>query len=132
MLAGVVIGIALSQSGCAIDHKTESILQWAVTLLVLPLFAMSNAGVSLADAFSSAGFIEPIAAYVAIAMLVGKPLGVFGTVWLGVKFKLFELPEATNMLMVFAMSVFCSIGLTLSLFIGELSGLEGAAIINWV
>ncbi|PSW12240.1 hypothetical protein C9J01_13740 [Photobacterium rosenbergii] len=125
VLAGVVIGIALSQSGCAIDHKTESILQWVVTLLVLPVFAISNAGVSLSGAFSSAGFIEPIAAYVAIAMLVGKPLGVFGTVWLGVRFKLFEMPEATNMLMVFAMSIFCSIGLTLSLFIGELSGLEG-------
>ncbi|AJR09458.1 Na(+)/H(+) antiporter NhaA [Photobacterium gaetbulicola] len=124
VLAGVVIGIALSQSGCAIDHKTESLLQWVVTLLVLPLFALSNAGVSLADAFSSVALIDPVAVYVAVAMLVGKPLGVFGVVWLGVKLQQFELPEATNMLMVFAMSVFCSIGLTLSLFIGELSGLH--------
>ncbi|WEM41545.1 Na+/H+ antiporter NhaA [Photobacterium sp. DA100] len=123
VLAGVVIGIALSQSGCAIDHKTESMLQWIVTLLILPLFALSNAGVSLSEAFSSVAF-DPVVAYVAVAMLIGKPLGVFGAVWLGVKLKSFDLPEGTNMLMVFALSVFCSIGLTLSLFIGELSGLE--------
>ncbi|TDR78648.1 Na+/H+ antiporter NhaA [Photobacterium lutimaris] len=123
VLAGVVIGFAVSQSGCAFSRRNESVLQWTVTLLVLPLFALSNAGVSLAGIFSLESVIDPIAAYIAIAMLIGKPLGVFGSVWLGVRLKIFELPEATNLRMLFALSIFCSIGLTLSLFIGELSGL---------
>ncbi|MCQ1058677.1 Na+/H+ antiporter NhaA [Photobacterium sp. DNB23_23_1] len=123
VLAGVVIGFALSQSGCALSHRTESGLQWGVTLLVLPMFALSNAGVSLAGTFTLENVIDPVAAYIAIAMLIGKPLGVFGSVWLGVRMKIFELPEATNLRMLFALSIFCSIGLTLSLFIGELSGL---------
>jgi NhaA family Na+:H+ antiporter len=54
-------------------------------------------------------------------LLIGKPLGIFTFSWLAVKLGLAKLPEGIGFKQVFAVSVLCGIGFTMSIFIASLA-----------
>ncbi|MDV7104273.1 Na+/H+ antiporter NhaA [Vibrio sp. TH_r3] len=123
-LAGVVIGFAIPLKGKPNEHSPLKHLEHAlhpyVAFLILPIFAFANAGVSMAGiSISSLTSMLPIG--VALGLLIGKPLGIFSFSWVAVKTGIAKLPEGVNMKHIFAVSVLCGIGFTMSIFISSLA-----------
>ncbi|MGL4857736.1 Na+/H+ antiporter NhaA, partial [Plesiomonas sp.] len=121
-LAGVVLGFCIplkAQGKRPLEHIEHSLHPW-VAYLILPLFAFANAGVSLkgvsVDALTSA---LPLG--IAAGLFLGKPLGIFSFSFLSVKFGLAKLPDGVNFRQIFAVSVLCGIGFTMSMFIASLA-----------
>ena len=96
-----------------------------VMLLVLPLFAFANAGVSLSG-FTLDSLFNPIVLGIVAGLFVGKQIGIFAVCWLAIKSGLAKIPEGANWKQLYAVCVLCGIGFTMSLFIGTLA-FEGQA-----
>lgn len=128
-LAGVVVAafipLRVPETGEPWTEKIEHKLHPWVAFLILPVFAFANAGVPLGG-MSVDAILHPISLGIIIGLVIGKPVGVFGAIWLAVTFKLAALPRAVNWAHIYGMSILCGIGFTMSLFIGSLafSGLD--------
>ncbi|EOW6614598.1 Na+/H+ antiporter NhaA [Vibrio fluvialis] len=123
-LAGVVIGFAIPLKGNRGEHSPLKHLEHAlhpyVAFGILPLFAFANAGISLEGvSFSSLASTLPLG--VALGLLIGKPLGIFSFSVIAVKAGVAKLPEGINFKHIFAVSVLCGIGFTMSIFISSLA-----------
>lgn len=91
-----------------------------VTFIIIPIFALANAGVSLSiDAESL--FSTNVAIGVALGLLIGKVIGVVGFTWLLVKLKVAPFPEGMNMKNLIGLGLLASIGFTMSLFVTSLA-----------
>ncbi len=90
---------------------------WA-TYVVLPLFALANAGVALGGG-ASAGLLDPVALGIIFGLVLGKPLGITFFSWLAVRSKLAELPAGVTWVQLFSASWLAGIGFTISLFIAN-------------
>lgn len=123
-LAGVVIGFSIPLQGKKGEHSPlkhmEHALHPYVAFGILPLFAFANAGISLEGiSIETLGTALPIG--IALGLLIGKPLGIYTFSWAAVKLGIAKLPEGINFKHIFAVSVLCGIGFTMSIFISSLA-----------
>ena len=94
--------------------------------LIVPIFALANAGVAIkADAFEGAG-AAAVAGGVMLGLVVGKTLGIAGAAWLAARLGIARLPEGATWKMVFAIASVAGIGFTVSLFVAELAYQAGS------
>ncbi|EGQ9189157.1 Na+/H+ antiporter NhaA [Vibrio cholerae] len=123
-LAGVVIGFAIPLKGNKGEFSPLKHLEHAlhpyVAFAILPVFAFANAGISL-QGVSLEGLTSMLPLGVALGLLLGKPLGIFSFSWAAVKLGVAKLPEGINFKHIFAVSVLCGIGFTMSIFISSLA-----------
>lgn len=101
-------------------HRFESKLHPFSTFLIMPLFALANAGV----AFSGMDFSEGVPSLtlgIFFGLVIGKPLGIFILSFLSTKLKIAELPSGTSWPQIFAMGMLAGIGFTMSIFINGLA-----------
>ena len=91
-----------------------------VAFLILPMFAFSNAGVSLLG-LHAGDLLHPVSLGIALGLLLGKAVGVFGSSWLMIRFGLAQRPGGADWIQFFGVCVLCGIGFTMSLFIGGLA-----------
>ncbi|MFP3557342.1 Na+/H+ antiporter NhaA [Paraburkholderia sp. SIMBA_049] len=100
-------------------------VQWAlhpwVAYGIMPLFALANAGVSLDGLKVSASPAPWVLAGIVLALVVGKPAGVFGVSWLLVKLKLCRLPTGVSWGGVGLIALLAGIGFTMSVFVAMLA-----------
>ncbi len=126
-LAGVLVALAipLRTKGDKISPalKLEKNLYPWVSLLILPLFAYGNAGVSLGD-IKLTSFTHEVSLGIALGLFLGKQFGVMLFAWLSIKLKIAEMPRNVTWLQVYGTALLTGIGFTMSLFIGTLA-LEG-------
>ena len=101
-------------------HRLEHGLHPWVAYAIVPLFGFANAGVSL-DNMGPAQLFAPLPLGIAAGLIVGKQLGIFGSVWLAVRLGLAPRPSGATWLQVYGVALLCGIGFTMSLFIGELA-----------
>ncbi|MGL6247007.1 Na+/H+ antiporter NhaA [Pseudomonas sp.] len=87
---------------------------------ILPLFAFANAGLSLSGV-TMESFTHDVPMGIAVGLLLGKTLGVFGLTWLAVKIGIAALPQGANWGQVLGVAILCGIGFTMSLFVGSLA-----------
>lgn len=128
-LAGVIVGFMIplrTEDKRSPSESLEHGLHPWVAYLILPLFAFANAGVSL-QGVSISGLTSLLPLGIASGLFIGKPLGIFTFSWLAVKLGLAKLPDAINFKQIFAVSVLCGIGFTMSIFIASLA-FDGADI----
>ncbi|WP_174849774.1 Na+/H+ antiporter NhaA [Yersinia artesiana] len=128
-LAGVIVGFMIplhTQDKRSPSESLEHGLHPWVAYLILPLFAFANAGVSL-QGVSISGLTSLLPLGIASGLFIGKPLGIFTFSWLAVKLGVAKLPDAINFKQIFAVSVLCGIGFTMSIFIASLA-FDGADI----
>jgi len=93
---------------------------------ILPLFAFANAGLSLTGV-TAESFTHHVPMGIAVGLLLGKTLGVFGLTWLAVKTGIAALPQGANWGQVLGVAILCGIGFTMSLFVGSLAFVPGAS-----
>ncbi len=101
-------------------QRAEHALHLPVAYLVIPVFALANAGIPID--FSSLGdyLAHPVSLGVLAGLLIGKPLGIAGFTWAAVKLGWAELPEDLNMSHVLGVGLLGGIGFTMSIFIADL------------
>lgn len=104
-------------------NRLEHALHPWSSFLIVPLFALANAGVRFIG--NEASLVEqataPVALGVAVGLLVGKPIGVTLATWIGVKLGLGVLPEGTTMATVIGLGLLAGVGFTVALFVTELA-----------
>lgn len=123
-LAGVVLALTIPLSGREDQNsplmRLEHGIQGWVAFLVVPVFGLANAGVSLRG-YELSDLAGPVPLGVAAGLLFGKQLGVFGFALLAIKARWASLPDGTTWRQMYGLSLLCGIGFTMSLFIGMLA-----------
>ena len=101
--------------------KLEHDLHLPVALLVIPFFALANAGISID--FSSIGdtIMQPVSLGIIGGLILGKVIGIFGVSWLAIKLKIAQLPENSSMSQIFGVAFLGGIGFTMSIFVADLA-----------
>ena len=105
----------------------ERLLHPVQAYLVLPLFAVFNAGITL-DARVLAGVTGAISVGVILGLVVGKPLGLMLLSWLAVRSGLTSLPADLSWGAIFGVGWLAGIGFTMSLFVSALAFKGGPAL----
>ncbi|MDO6425565.1 Na+/H+ antiporter NhaA [Thalassotalea sp. 1_MG-2023] len=101
-------------------QRWQSKLSKPISLLVLPLFALLNAGVVMPDNSASMGSATVFWATM-LGLLVGKPLGIFFFAYFAIKLGFAQKPKDMIWRDVIALGCFAGIGFTMSLFIANLA-----------
>ena len=101
--------------------RLPMILHPWVAFCIMPIFALANAGVQFSGIDLSAAAPQTTAMAVLVALVLGKPLGVFICTWLAVKSGLCSLPEGLNWRGVLLVGLLAGIGFTMSIFVGGLA-----------
>ncbi len=102
-------------------QRLEHAMHPFVTFVILPIFAVANAGVTVIDIKLDQLFSTNVALGVALGLLLGKVIGVVGFTWLSVKLKVAPFPSGMNFRNLFGLGLLASIGFTMSLFITSLA-----------
>lgn len=105
-------------------QKLEHSLHPLVSFIIIPIFALANAGISILDIEFDQLMNTNVALGVALGLFAGKIIGVFGFTWLGVKLKVSPMPKSMNYKNLFGLSLLATIGFTMSLFVTELAFTE--------
>ncbi len=113
-IAGVILGLLTPIEPLAVLERT--LHPW-VRFLVMPTFALANAGVALDPAHVG----DPVALAVGAGLLLGKPLGIASTSWLAVRLGLARLPDRVGWAAIVGSGLLAGIGFTMALFIAGLA-----------
>ena len=111
-------------------RRLEYMLHTPVTLFILPLFAFLNAGVQFHNVTVHSILTNQLIIGIAIALVLGKIIGIFGTIYFLIKFKFTTLPTNMGLNHVFGLSLIAGIGFTMSIFITELAFPGQSVILN--
>lgn len=102
-------------------QRWHSLLLNPVGIIVLPLFALFNAGIEINGATISAALSSPITLGIVCGLAIGKPLGIITLTFLALKLKIGKLPPGVSKQDVISIGLLSGIGFTMSLFITALS-----------
>lgn len=128
-LSGVIVALfvpCLTQKKCTekdITNPTEDLeiaLTPLVNFFVLPLFALVNVYLPFSQ-LGGSSLVDSLTLAIALGLILGKPIGIFGSVYLMVKFGMAKLPQGLNFKNLLGVSAVCGMGFTMSLFIGRLA-----------
>ncbi len=135
-LAGVVVALFIplrapktSRTATGSDsplHRLEHALHPWVALGVLPAFAFANAGVSILG-LSLNDLFRPVPLGIVAGLFLGKQIGIMAMCWLAVRLGLASLPDGIRWAHLYASTLLCGIGFTMSLFIASLAFEQGGA-----
>ncbi len=108
-------------------HSVEAPLQrlehfWhmPVAYLVIPIFALVNAGIPLASGSLGESLTHPVMLGVSFGLVLGKFIGITGASWLVLKLGVAELPKDTRFTQIAGVSLLAGIGFTMSIFVAQL------------
>ena len=112
-------------------HKVETPLQrlehglhMPVAFLVIPIFALINAGIPIDFAGLGATLIHPVTLGVGLGLVLGKFIGIAGACWLALRMDLGELPAGTRFTQIAGVALLGGIGFTMAIFVAELGFAE--------
>jgi Na+:H+ antiporter, NhaA family len=123
-VAGVVLGLltpARSFQGRQVIEALEHRLHPWSSFVIVPLFALANAGVVLSGSSLDRAATGAIAWGVVVGLVVGKPLGIIAATAFGLRSRLGRLPAGVRPLHVLGVGTLAGIGFTVSLFVAGLS-----------
>lgn len=133
-IAGVLMGLitpAAMKMNSRLDDTTfldrwiKALHPW-VAFLIIPIFALVNAGVSFGDVKFEEFAMSTSVLGIILGLTLGKPLGIFVFSWLSVRLGFGVLPRGSNWIQILSVGMLAGIGFTLSLFISALSFDSGA------
>jgi NhaA family Na+:H+ antiporter len=126
-IAGVVLGLLTPMSPPVAERLEHALHPWT-SFVVVPIFALANAGVT----FRSGTFDAPGASLVAIGIVVGlvagKTVGITAAAWLAVRAGAARLPDGVRWAQLVGVAAVAGIGFTVSLFVAGLAFGDGSPI----
>ncbi len=123
-IAGVMLGLltpAHPLGDRELIEEIEAHLHPWSSFLIVPLFALANAGVYLGGGSVDHALSSPIAWGVILGLVIGKPLGIVMAAALGLRARLGRLPDGVRLAHLVAAGAAAGIGFTVSLFVADLS-----------
>ena len=111
----------------SVAERLETLIHPFSSFVILPLFALANAGITLSGDSIAEASTSTVTLGVIAGLVIGKTLGVTLFTWVAVKTKLCSLPAGITWLMVVSVGMLAGIGFTVSLFITGLA-FEGDAL----
>ena len=130
-LAGVALALLVPASPIAgrdVMEEIEDRLHPFSSFLVLPLFALANAGVVIGGEALEHPDAERVALAVAMGLVVGKFLGVAGVSLAALKLGIGRLPEGVDRRSLLGLAALAGIGFTVSIFIAPLAFTDGGLV----
>jgi len=124
-IAGVLLAIAipgkmLASEGDPLTEVWEHTLHPWVAYIIMPIFALANAGVMIGQGFGQA-LVSAEALGIILGLVLGKPIGLLLFSWMAVKAKLADLPAGMGWKQLLGVGFLAGIGFTMSLFVAELA-----------
>lgn len=101
-------------------QRLEHAMHPLVAFVVLPLFALANAGIEFSSDFFS-GIVHPVSLGVIVGLFIGKFVGISGACWLVIKMKWTSLPPLVTWRHILGVAFLGGIGFTMSMFITNLA-----------
>jgi NhaA family Na+:H+ antiporter len=114
------INLACREVETPLQRLEHGLSSW-VGYLILPLFALSNGGVSLTGIEPLAAFTDPVTLGIGMGLVLGKPIGIFVFTFAAAKVLKTGLIQGTTWMQIFGAGLLGGIGFTMSLFIANLS-----------
>jgi NhaA family Na+:H+ antiporter len=109
-------GVAVTEALSPVERLEIMLHPW-VGFVVMPVFALANAGVPI----SSADIGQPVSVAIFAGLVIGKPVGVLTFTWFAVRVGLATLTSSLNWTALAAGALLTGIGFTMSLFIAGLA-----------
>jgi len=123
-IAGVALALltpARPVNGRPVLEQLEDRLHPVSSFVVLPLFALANAGVAFGGDALSDDDGKRVALAIVVALVAGKLLGIAGATVAAVRLRIGDLPEGVGLRSVIGVAALAGIGFTVSLFIAPLA-----------
>jgi NhaA family Na+:H+ antiporter len=131
-IAGVALGLltpARPVGGRPVLEQLEHRIHPFATAVVVPLFALANAGIALSGDMLADAATSPVAWGIVAGLVVGKLVGIGTTILLLVKLGVGRIPDTIRPVHVWGMAAVAGIGFTVSLFITQLA-YESPAVVD--
>ena len=126
-IAGVLLAITIphrkNERDFSLLIKIEHAISPYVAFGIMPLFAFSNAGVSL-EGLTFSSLLDKVPLGIVLGLFVGKQLGVFIFSYISIKLKVAQMPTNANWFNFYGVGILTGIGFTMSLFVGNLAFAE--------
>jgi Na+:H+ antiporter, NhaA family len=105
-------------------QRLEHVWHLPVAFLVIPIFALTNAGIPIEFSSLGATLSHPVTFGVVLGLVLGKFIGIAGASWLMLKLGIGQLPSGTRFTQIMGVALLGGIGFTMSIFIAELGFAE--------
>ena len=127
-----IIGRMIGDSRDAIPplQRLEHSLHPLVSFIIMPVFALANAGISFEGINPADVFSDNVAVGVMLGLLIGKPLGISASVLLLTRLGIARMPSSVTVRRLFGVGFLASIGFTMSMFISTLAFVDEAYLID--
>ncbi len=125
-IAGVLLAITIPHEKEIHGHthsmlkKVEHSLAPYVSFIIMPVFALANAGVNL-EGVSFIDLLSPVPLGICLGLFIGKQVGVFVFSIAAIRFGWAEKPDNCNWVSFYGVGILTGIGFTMSLFVGNLA-----------
>jgi Na+:H+ antiporter, NhaA family len=113
--------VTLARESVSVVEWLEHTLHPWTGFVVVPLFALANAGIPLGGGVLGDEVRSPVAAGILLGLVVGKPVGIVGATWLAVRFGGARLPTGAAWRGIVAVGVLAGIGFTVSILVTGLA-----------
>ncbi len=121
-LRGVVQNLENSVLSVGVPLKRlERIWHSPVAYVIIPVFALANAGIPLQFGSITETITHPVMLGVSLGLILGKFIGIAGVSWLVLKLGIAELPKDTRFTQIAGVSLLAGIGFTMSIFVAQLA-----------
>jgi NhaA family Na+:H+ antiporter len=114
-----------TETSSPLERLEHRLAPW-VTFVVVPTFALANAGVRLSGGTLTGALGNRVVLGVGVGLVVGKLVGVFTTTWLACRLGVGRLPQGTTNRHLLGLAACAGIGFTVALFVAGLSFTDGA------
>lgn len=131
-IAGIITAFSMpmrDRSGAPVVQEVSDNIGLWVSFLILPLFTLANAGVDLGNINLSTMFSN-VSLGIILALIIGKPLGIFTVIYLASRYNLVQLPSDVNTKQIYGMSLLTGIGFSMAMFYDSLA-YEGSSIYGY-
>tara|TARA_B100000700_G_scaffold330119_1_gene454772 strand:- start:856 stop:2232 length:1377 start_codon:yes stop_codon:yes gene_type:complete len=119
----------LRESRVSVAERIESALHPISSFIIIPIFALANAGVNMGDGLLQDAATSPVTWGIGLGLIIGKIFGITFMTWLGMKLPFTSSPTGLNFLSLLGLAATAGIGFTVSLFITNLA-FDDMTIIN--
>ena len=101
--------------------KLEHTLHLPVSLIIIPIFALANAGITIDFSAIGSTLLEPVSLGIISGLIIGKIIGIAGVSFLAIKLGIAKLPQGSSFSQLFGVAALAGIGFTMSIFVADLA-----------